>query len=297
MVKSKTKTQKINVYGQQTYYMRNDSNYNKKLISQLTNTLKENQWIKVSREKYKQIKPHKITNPNVDFKPQGSYYSKGGWLFHDMCCNLDDEIIMIEVDYSNIYRITGKTPYTKTNSNSIYKKNIDDFIKTYGHKKDKYWCRKKNNLSFSSKLNNKNTKTNNTSIKKNNSSIKKNTPKNITCDRYREKNKCISNKKCGWYKMFKPFDYPYKTHSGFAIYPLPSYKWLHDNFDDKLVFNTYDVETLVLWNHEPVIKHYNLGTIRQIIDNTNENNLENDFTKYLIPKLIDKIKTINKIET
>ena len=291
----KSKTQKINVYGQQTYYMRNDSNYNKKLISQLTNTLKENQWIKVSREKYKQIKPHKITNPNSHFKPQGTYYSKGGWLFHDVCCNLDDEIILIEVDYTNIYRITGKTPYTKTNSNSVYKKNMDDFIKTYGTK-NFYWCRTKYKLSFISKLNNKNTKTNNTSIKKNNSSIKKNTLKNITCDRYREKNKCISNKKCKWDKAFRTFKYPYKTHSGLAIYPLPSNKWLHDNFDDKLIFNSYDVETLVLWNHEPVIKYYNLGTIRKIIGNLDKKK-ENDFIKYLVPKLIDKIKEINKTAT
>ena len=139
MIKSKTKkTQKINIYGQNTYYMRNNSDSNKKLISDLTNTLKENQWLKVSNEKYKKITPLKITNSKADFKPQGSYYSKGGWLFNETCCNLDNEIVMIEVDYSNIYRITGKTPYTKTNSNSVYKQNMNNFIKTYGSKIDKY---------------------------------------------------------------------------------------------------------------------------------------------------------------
>jgi hypothetical protein len=285
----KTKTQKINVYGQQTYYMRNESNYNKKLISQLTNTLKENQWIKVSSQKYKQIKPHKITNPNSDFKPQGTYYSKGGWLFHDMCCNLDDEIIMIEVDYSNIYRITGKTPYTQTNSNSVYKKNMNDFINKYGENV-KYWCSNKKYLSFNSKTNNKNSKNSK-------NTTKKNMLWDMSCHSYRDKNKCISNKKCKWDKAFRTFKYPYKTHSGLAIYPLPSYKWLQDNFDDKLIFNSYDVETLVLWNHEPVIKYYNLGTIREIVGNLDKNNLENDFTKYLVPKLLDKIKEINKTET
>ena len=274
-IKTKTKkTQKINVYCNHTYYMRNNSDSNKKLISDLTNTLKENQWLKISNEKYKKITPLKITNSKADFKPQGSYYSKGGWLFNETCCNLDNEIVMIEVDYSNIYRITGKTPYTKTNSNSVYKQNMNNFVKMYGSKIDKYWCRNKKKMSI------------------NNSE---------SCFNYREKNKCISNKKCEWAKSFKSFNYPYKTHSGLAIYPLPSYKWLHKNVDEMLVFNSYDVETLVLWNHEPVTKHYNLGTIREIIgkiDNKEKNNIENDFTKYLIPKLIEIIKHIdkNKIE-
>jgi hypothetical protein len=280
MVKSKTKkTHKINVYGQHTYYMRNNSDSNKLLISQLTNVLKENQWIKVSNEKYKKMTPHKITNQG-DFKPQGAYYSKGGWLFHDVCCNLDNQIILIEVDYSNIYKITGKTPYTQTNSNSVYKKNMNEFINKYGETV-KYWCSNKN-----TNINNTNSKTNNIKNKK----------KNINCYSYRDKNKCISNKKCKWDKAFRTFKYPYKTHSGLAIYPLPSYKWLHTNFNDKLVFNTYDVETLVLWNHEPVIKHHNLGSIRDIIGNIhnlNKNN-ENDFTTYLIPKLIEMINKINK---
>jgi hypothetical protein len=233
--------------------------------------------------------PHKITNPKGDFKPQGSYYSKGGWLFHETCCNLDDEIILIEVDYSNIYRITGKTPYTQTNSNSVYKKNMNEFINNYGET-IKYWCVKKqikNSLKNSLKK----------SLNKTKKKTEKKTEKPIYCYNYRNQNKCISNKKCKWDKAFRTFKYPYKTHSGLAIYPLPSYKWLHRHLNDNLVFNSYDVETLVLWNHEPVIKHYNLGTIRQIIDNTNKNNLENDFIKYLIPKLIDKIEKINKIAT
>ena len=81
----KLNKQKINVYGQHTYYMRNDSNYNKKLISELTNTLKENQWIKVSSIKYENFINRKITQKST-IKPKGTYYSKGGWLFHETCC-------------------------------------------------------------------------------------------------------------------------------------------------------------------------------------------------------------------
>ena len=110
------KTKKINVYGKQIYYMRNNSDSNKHLITQLTTTLKENQWIKVSNGKYTPIN-HNINRLKSYYKPNGSYYSKGGWLFHEVCCDLDKEIILIDVDYSDIYRITGKTPYTKTNSN------------------------------------------------------------------------------------------------------------------------------------------------------------------------------------
>ncbi len=146
----KLNKQKINVYGQHTYHMRNDSNYNKKLISELTNTLKENQWIKVSSIKYENFINRKISQPqNYGFKPQGTYYSKGGWLFHENCCNLDDEIIMINVDYKNIYRITSETHDKDTNTNSVYKKNMDNFIKTYGSKKDKYLCSRNIDMSFS----------------------------------------------------------------------------------------------------------------------------------------------------
>ena len=279
--KTKTKINNINVYGHHTYYMRNDSNSNKMLISQLTNVLKENQWLKVSYEKYKPIKQN---NPKSYFKPQGSYYSKGGWLFHEVCCNLDNEIILIEVDYSTIYRITGKTPYTQTNSNSVYKQNMNKFINTYGTKLNKYSCDIKNDFFFNSKKHNS---------KKHNNKIEQ-----IKCDSYKEKNKCVSNRKCKWNKMFKTFKYPYKTHNGFAIYPLPSYKWLHKKIMDRLVFNSLDVETLVLWNHKPVIKHYNLGTIREIIGDNIDNNIdnktkENDFTTYLIPKLIEIVNKIN----
>lgn len=282
-IKISKKTKKINVYGQHTYYMRNNSNDNKKLISELTNILHENQWLKVSSEKYKNTIT-KIINPSGDFKPQGSYYSKGGWLFNEMCCNLDDEIILIEVDYNNIYRIKGKTPYTQTNSNTIYKKNMNDFINKYGSKMNKYSCKTKfiNNNS----LNSINSKTNSkTNLKK---------IKSIPCYNFREKKKCISNKKCHWKKFFRTFKYPYKTHSGLAIYPLPSKKWLKTKFNERLIFNSYDVETLVLWNHESVIKHYNLGTIREIIGKIDKNiNIKYDFTSYLIPNLISMINKIN----
>ena len=263
--------------------MRNNSDNNKKLISEITNILKENQWLKVSRENYKPI-THKIIDPKGDFKPQGTYYSKGGWLFNEICCDLDDELIFIEVDYSTIYRITGKTPYTQTNSNSIYKKNMNDFINKYGSKMNRYSCEPKINIDDNS-LNSLNSK--HKSIHKSNS-----------CYYYKYKNKCISNKKCNWKKYFRTFKYPYKTHNGLAIYPLPSYKWLHTKFNERLIFNTYDVETLVLWNHEPVIRHYNLGTIKEIIGKINKDiNLEeNDFTKYLIPNLIEKINKINQYQ-
>ena len=282
------KTKKINVYGKQTYYMRNKSDSNKHLITQLTTTLKENQWIKVSGDKYKPIN-HNIDKLKSYYKPSGTYYSKGGWLFHEVCCDLDKEIILIDVDYSDIYRITGKTPYTQTNSNSVYKQNMNQFIESYGSKMDKYWCRTNN--KFSNSININNTNINSTKITK-----KKTNKKQKNCYNYRNKNKCLSNKKCEWAKMFRTFNYPYKKYSGIAIYPLPSYKWLHTKFNERLIFNSFDVETLVLWNHKPVIKHYNLGTIREIIgklDNINNNKISEDFTKYLIPKLIEIINKIN----
>jgi len=131
---SRHKKEKINVYAKNMRYM--DSNL-KGLLSDLSNSLHENQWLKVSKDKYTPINHidkslHKIKSSS-SFKPIGSYYSKGGWIFHeDMCCNLDYEIILIEVDYNTIYRITGKEPFKSPEKNTIYKNSLETFIDKYG---------------------------------------------------------------------------------------------------------------------------------------------------------------------
>jgi hypothetical protein len=233
---------KINIYGKHIYYMRNDSNKNRLLVSQITSALKENQWLKVSNQKYKPFK-YDINEKKIGFKPKGSYYSKGGWLFHEMCCNLDNEIILIEVDYSNIYRITGKTPLTNTNTNNTYTKKINDFINEYGIN-NLFECTEKKKFGY----------------------LKSKKTNKVYCGSYYTKKSCIKNDHCKWDNTTTYFKYPYNKYDGLTVYPLPSYKWMHSKLLQRFMFITLDVETLALWNDKPVIKHHNLGTIREIVN-------------------------------
>ena len=73
------------------------------------------------------------------------------------------------------------------------------------------------------------------------------------------------------------------------------------NRSDLFSFIMYDVETLVLWDHTPVIKHHNFGTIRDILKEsglTDKDIKDNDynlsyFYKHFIQQLIKKINEIN----
>ena len=252
--KSKTrhtlkKSNDINVYAKNMIYMK-DSNKYKLLLTKLTEALNENQWIKYSKNKYKPIKY--IDNNKINkkynytgFKPVGSYYSKGSWLFHeDNCCNLDWEIILIEVDYKTITLITGKEPYKSPISNQVYKDTLSKFMKKYG--------------------------------------VKSSPPTN---------NKKYQYNSVNWTKLYKKYD-------GFAMYPYPEYEMIQDNKNkmNELFLYVYDVETLVLWDHMPVIKYYNLGTIKNIIeefDNTKKHN--KNYLKSIEKFIKNLIKKINKI--
>ena len=95
----------------------------------------------------------------------------------------------------------------------------------------------------------------------------------------------------------------YKNYNGFAIYPYPEYEMMtsRKNRSNFFTFLDYDVETLILWDHTPVIKHHNLGTIREILKDsglTDKDIKDNDdnlsyFYEHFIPHLIKKINKIN----
>lgn len=280
---SKSKPESINVYAKNMRYMI-DNVEHKKLLTQLSNTLGENQWLKVSKDKY-EPKIHNKQDKMFDFKPKGSWYSKGEWLFHDMnCCNLDNEIILIEVDYSRIYRITGKEPYKSPITNSVYKKTLKSFAKDYGTLFHKNRCGLDIDVIINDKIN----------------SETKNKLKNI-CRTNKSKTKCNNKKnQCQWESESYIYNWGklYNKYDGFAIYPYPELELM----EKKSVYNSlewYDVSSLVLWNHEPVIKHYNLGTIREIIKETGvKGKLSKEYDSYLsvfIPKLIEKIKELKTL--
>lgn len=332
------KPYKINVYAKNMRYMynnetnpknnngnpidRNKDKY-KILLSKLAEALGENQWLKYSKNKYKplqHIDKNKINSKNynhyISHKPIGSYYSKGGWLFHeDMCCNLDWEIIFIEVDYKTISRITGKEPYKSPLTNKVYKNNVEEFMNKYGINfgKDKcmsvdycwYYdteqdCNKTKSIcQWDNTIYNKYSKKKGECIKNQN--------KIDSCKKIKSEKKCKNNKtsKCYFSYKYKLINWGklYKNYDGFAIYPYPEIKMItrkktRQNYH---IFMGYDVETLVLWDHSPVIKYHNLGTIRDIIKETgvkfkknNNNTYIENYYKEFIETLIKKINDINK---
>ena len=335
--KSKNKTTlkrlyKINVYAKNMRYMSNNESNPKNnngnpidinkdkykiLLSKLAETLDEKQWIKYSKDKYKPIQhidKNKINSQNyTESKPIGSYYSKGGWLFHeDNCCDLDMEIILIEVDYKTIYSITGKEPYKSPMTDKVYKNNVLEFMNKYGVNfgKDKCssfddcWdydteteCNKNNSMcQWDNNKYNKYTKKKGECIKN----------KIDDCSKIKTEKKCKNNKtsKCYFNNKYKLINWGklYKNYDGFAIYPYPEIKIMTSKKtrEDYQIFMSYDVETLVLWDHTPVIKYHNLGTIRDIIEEAsnitkkNKNNYQKLIGKF-IKNLINKINKINNI--
>jgi hypothetical protein len=229
-------------------------------------------------------KQHIIKSKENDysgFKPIGSYYSKGEWLFHeDNCCNLDNEIILIEVDYSSIYRITGKEPYKSPITNSVYNKTLKSFVKEYGIKYNSGRCTVHIDIS-------------NNNINDKSKDIYKNNCKDI-----KTKTKC-NNKinKCEWFNGYYRYKWSnlYNKYNGFTIYPYPEFEMM-EKHEEYMPLESYNVSSLVLWNHTPVIKHHNLGTIKEIIKEAGvKGKLTKEYDSYLavfIPKLIKKIKEL-----
>lgn len=307
---SRTKKNTINVYAKNMRFM-SDNISLKKLLSNLSSSLNENQWLKVSKEKYKPmnyVKENENKNKNAyeyGFKPNGSFYSKGGWLFHEStCCKLDDEIILVEIDYSRIYRITGKEPYTSPIKDKVYKKNIKTFMDKYGKLFGKDKCSGDNEPSLCNYSNNEVQCKNNGKpycyweSNKCNTNTKLLKQINSKCKKLTKKAICMKkDNHCFWEEQFKIFNWGplYNEYDGFAIYPYPEMELLKKYKKDAFAFYMYDVESLILWNHKPVIKHYNLGTIAEIIKDLKINSTEDYETiiESFIPKLIDKIKNIN----
>lgn len=340
MNKQKTKkkvnnTYKINVYAKNMGYMITNQNtkqntYNenkdkyKILLSKLTEALGENQWLKYSKAKYRPIQHIDKTKINTKknkysgFKPMGSYYSKGSWLFHsDNCCELDREIIFIEVDYNTIYRIKGKTPFTSPMKNTVYQNKVSNFMNKYGENFDKDKCTPLVGC-FEYDTEETCNKPDTSCIWDQtipNNYIKNKKGKCIdskSCSQITTEKKCNTNKQyeCGFLFSYKIINWGelYKNYNGFAIYPFPKYEMLTSKKNRKDFFSLYgyDVETLVLWDHTPVIKYHNLGTIREILKETGmkykdmkDKNIKDkdisDLYEYFIPQLIKKIQKINNI--
>jgi len=327
-LKKTQKTQKpykINVYAKNMRYMytneTNPKNNNgnpidsnkdkyKVLLSKLAEALGENQWLKYSKDKYKPLQHIDKNKHYISDKPIGSYYSKGGWLFHeDNCCNLDWEIIFIEVDYKTISRITGKTLFTLPITNKVYKNNVEEFMTKYGVDYGKDKCMSLDDC-WDYDTEQECNKPNTSCQWKTDKSTKGRCIQTNSCYKIKTEQKCNTNKTydCLFLKGYKLINWGklYKKYDGFAIYPYPDIKMITDkkNRTNYYTFMGYDVETLVLWDHSPVIKYHNLGTIRDIIElsghkltnikNNNVYTMGYDNYKEFIETLIKKINNINK---
>ena len=326
------KPYKINVYAKNMRYMEsNNDNGNssydmnkdkyKILLSKLTESLGENQWLMYSKEKYKPIKHIDIHNNNdsklYDYrgsKPKGSYYSKGSWLFHsDNCCKLDKEIIFIEVDYKTIYRITGKEPFKSPIKNSIYINTLSNFMNKYGEKFGKDKCKPYVDCYEYDTEDECNNPKNSCVWDPNKPHIfiKNKKGKCIvsnSCSQFTTEKKCKNTKKynCIYNYSYKHINWGdlYKNYNGFAIYPFPEYEMLTGKKYRKEFFALYgyDVETLVLWDHTPVIKHHNFGTIKDILKESGLTDTDitdikdkEDLTYFYENFIQQLIKKINKI--
>lgn len=238
----------------------------KKLFKKLYNSLEENQWIKVSKDKFKYLKVTNLPKQHYDIKPYGFWFSKGGWLFYELCCNIDNEIILADVDYSKIYTIKTKKYKSNVSSNDKYYNNKLKKIYKDLDVKSQEFCfdNKYEDFEYCYNL-----------------SIKK----------------CKTDKKCNLSKLyFANWGKIYKSHYGFAIYPYNKsfhsiYSKDYKEGSDFLL--SYDVESLVLWNSKPVISYRNLGTIREILENCDKkyyklNNIQ--LWNLFIDELVKKIK-------
>lgn len=307
-ITKKPTKKKLNVYAKTFRFIEYDKN--RKHLSKLTNFLADNEWLKVSNDKYKDFTTDKkifnnqeIINRMIGFKPgYVSWFSKGSWLFHDIGLNIDKELIYITVDYKNIYKIANKSPYSDLMSNDQYKSQLSKFNKKYiipSNMTKTRLVRKEDKFSSCNWMSTQKECTNS------NSSILRELNDNIkwkrVCKWNNKKNKCefrrCSKKKddCvplynaqfyNWAKLLKKYD-------GFAIYPMMNLKEMEE-IQHHHGFDTWDVETLVLSNSTPITHHHNLGTIRELLNiPKKDSDKEINYSK-LVSILIKKISEIRK---
>ncbi len=279
------------------------------LLNKLTTFLDDNEWIKVGYtevindfDKKKEMKG----KPLAGYTPPGLWWSKGGWLFFDLCCKPTDKILYAQINSSNIYTITGKDKLSDPMTDKIYQEKILDFEKKYLFSKPEnkwlpkgthlYSCIGKNEKYCEKEINDETGKP--------------------TCKWSKKTQKCniVNRNQC--YKSKKNCHFVYdqplylwsnliNKYDGFAIYPYMNRDFMikYQNHD---TFTEYDVESLVLFNQKPIKTYHYLGTIQEIIDSVkspkktskkiSKTDNDNDNVNYikLVNGIIKKIKELRK---
>ena len=245
-----------------------------KTLKTITSLLKVNQWLRVS-DKPDDITYNFDTKQGINLKPSTHlWYSKGDWMFFEMCCKPEKYLSIIEVDYSNILVLTTKKDYL-------------DFEKQYC----KYKKYKKivslglSTISTTSTINN-------------------NTPKNTHKPAIRtlklHQLKPTNHTKLTVTKPPKICTYEIKWHNvsklydGVAIVPNPTPyftkpKMTNVDYASHIWLTSFDVSSLAIWrqtNKSPITKSVTIGKLQDFASKTD---IDNRSPKYC-NSLINEIK-------
>ena len=255
-----------------------DGEYICKTINNIASLLKVNQWLRI------EDKPYDIEN-NIDvkqvvfLKPNTHlWYSKGEWIFGDLCCRPNKYLSLIEIDYSKILILTTKKDYLDFEKKyCIYKSFTKKSLYQYG--------------GFQMRLNSHYPK------------AIKNFPKNknkIQTHKQIQLNNKVNGKKNGKKNNNMICKYDIKWHNvaidydGIAIVPNPTPYFTKDkmekiDFDSHIWLKTFDVSSLAIWrqnNKSPITKSITIGKLEDI---ASKSDIKNRTSKYC-DILIDEIK-------
>ena len=189
----------------------------------------------------------------LSMKPEGLWYSKGEWLFHDIHGEngggIDDMyLVLIEINPDSVYEIRNRSDVANK-LNNMYDAKYEQFIKDYVSYFNPFDYIELLKKDFKAKK----------------GKLSTDTP---------FKGGGVLSYQVNWREIAKKYN-------GFAIYPYPPLTY-YGIKDKKLMFPaSWDVSSLVLWNKKPVIKEYCFGKISQL--------KKGDF----ISNIIGKINNVN----
>lgn len=261
------------------------------ILSRLTSQLPRDIWIKVGNKvmhpKYiSKVLKHSMQKQNTHYmKPEGIWFSRGEWLFHTNCCNLDNHIMLITVNpQAKLYKITDLPQHSKSNNppptiGQNYMKSITKFKKQYQALSGKHFCATDIDIVMSNKINGNNVK------------------KTIAACRRKNIEQCNKDTQCIWIPGMDTYTWSKlleQGYTGFMLDPYPSPVQL-DKINS-LAFETFDVSSLVIWDKSAISDYINMGSIRSILKTAGISNCTNYHTKTCLNILIDKIlKSSNQI--
>lgn len=236
--------------------------------------LKVNQWLRIEDKQY-DIGNNIDVKQGVFIKPSTHlWYSKGEWIFGDLCCRPNKYLSLIEVDYSKILILTTKKDYLDfENKYCIYKRFTKKSLYQYGGFQMGLNAHYPKAIKEFQKIKNKTQTHKQIQL---NSKVNSKTNGNMIC-KYDIK----------WHNVAKDYD-------GIAIVPNPTPYFTKDkmkkiDFDSHIWLKTFDVSSLAIWrqnNKSPITKSITIGKLEDI---ASKSDIKNRTPKYC-DILIDEIK-------